>query len=258
MSRQNIVQSKVSEFLNPKLEGLQAGLDGSVADKVWAIYSLFKSDIDISNRHNKSNINAIHRKLNDPTELFHKEERNSLITTLDVQFEFRRQLLTYLEGLMPQELKAAKEANFQNARDKITELDKAATQINLKARVGSSAGTFALGVVLMTPYISNCVAEGGITSLGAVWGGFGAFFFLMGMGLGSHTVYVGCRQRKVLKSFENVDESEHSALFKRGNIQINPLDADLFSQDKLMWIATSRISEASSNEDVTYKGQRLI
>lgn len=253
-ANENIVEEKVREFLNPKLAELMPGPDGSVAEKVLAIYSLFQEGSAPSNQENANVTKAILECMENPDPLFAGAPKNSEITTLNIHCEFRRQLVRYIWNLVPAELKDDKKEFFDNALKTITQIQNQLSVRNLGCRGATSGMVFLTGIVLLGLYFYN--SQGKIVVQGSLWGVLGALLVAASIIFGTHTSYVACRQRKSLQFFQNVAQSESTPLLSSGNIQIEPFRGDLFSKGNIMRVATAKLKEVYvNNQDVTFQSR---
>ncbi len=255
---ETLLKSKIHEFLEVKLAKLVPGTDGSVAEKVFTIYALFQAGIPPCNLTNRLVAKSILAGLWNPVPLFSDAPENSGITTLSIQCEFRRQLLDYIESLVPEELAAGKKDVFKRAHDKIQEIENQFPATNLRARGVSAVGLIFMGLIGLGLYLNNCLVEGKMTTTGSLWGILGALMVLGGSISGTHTLQVSCRQKRALKLFENFETTESTALLFQGSIQAETFNVDLFSEERLIRVAVGKIAEAYTNEDVTSKPAQIL
>jgi hypothetical protein len=247
----SILVSTIRAFLDVELAKLMPSDDGSAREKVFAIYAIFQKGISSSNRTNQLVTQTILEHMKDPSRLFIDAPRNSEIGQLSIDCEFRRQLLNYLQNLVPEKLRGNKEASFKKAQGKILEIERQFTrgnspfysQRNLGHRAVFASMLFFTGVLFEIIYA--------VTSNGPTLLVVGTIMILFASALGAHTLWIARRQKRDFKMFIYSEQSESSRLISEGNIPIDLLNTDLFSEKRLMSVAVGKISSAFLNEDVT-------
>lgn len=251
-AEENILEIKVREFLDGKLAELVPGADGSVTEKVFAIYALFQEGIPPYSQANANIAKTILDCMGNPAELFADAPKNSGITTLDIQCEFRRQLVRYIWALVPAELRADKKESFEKALKILGQIETQLSARNLGGRGAAAATAFVTGFLLLGLYFYN--SDGKFIVGGSLWGVLGALLILSSLIFGTHTTVVACRQKKSMRLFQNVEQTESTALISSGNVQMGSFQNDLFSEASIMRVATAKLIKAyENNEDVTYQ-----